>query len=51
MARKPHSESAKQIELFINTLIKNKFSLEIEGFSLALQQQLPRRNHANTRHH
>jgi predicted GTPase len=34
-------KAQNKIELFINTLIKNKFSLEIEGFSLALQQQLP----------
>lgn len=34
-------KAQNNIELFINTLIKDKFFLEIEGFSLALQQQLP----------
>jgi hypothetical protein len=34
-------KAQNKIELFINTLIKDKFSLEVQGFSLALQQQLP----------
>ncbi|NES17432.1 MAG: hypothetical protein F6K41_00245 [Symploca sp. SIO3E6] len=31
----------QKIEIFINTLIKDEFIVEIEGFSLALRQQLP----------
>ncbi|NEQ35911.1 MAG: hypothetical protein F6K40_06265 [Okeania sp. SIO3I5] len=31
----------KQTESFINTLIKEEFFVKIEGFSLALEQQLP----------
>ncbi len=31
----------KKTELFINTLLKEEFFVKIEGFSLALEQQLP----------